>query len=67
MMKRRKDVYEGTHCACEYIELDDTLTIGGADNRQHQRDFESINLIGNGKMEGVSLNVYEAFDVAAPW
>jgi hypothetical protein len=67
MTKRRKDAYEGTRCAREYIEPDDTLAIGGADNRRRQRDFESINLVGDGKMEGVSSNVYEAFDVAAPW
>ena len=67
MTKRRKDAYEGTRCAREYIEPDNTLAIGGADNRRRQRDFESINLVGDGKMEGVLLNVYKAFNVAAPW
>jgi hypothetical protein len=67
MTKRRKDAYKGTCCACKYIEPDDTLAIGGVDNRRCQRDFESINLVGDGKMEGVSLNVYEAFDMAASW
>jgi hypothetical protein len=49
------------------LKPDDTLAIGGADNGRRQRDFESIDLVGDGKMEGVSSNVYEAFDVAAPW